>query len=430
MDADIIRTTIFLLILLLLGTFFSAAEMAFSALNRARLKSIVDSGTKRAALALKLTDRFDELLSTMLICNNLVAITTATVAAVLFVRLFPNYGAYISTAVVSVVVIVFTDIFPKSLAKEAPESVAIFCAPVAFFFMTLLKPINVLLSKWKAHLSRAFVSRTKEDEDTERGYGNQALLYMVEEAEQDGTINEEDSLLISNAIEFNDLKAEDILTPRVNIIGIPAGSTIDEAAEIFMESGYSRLPVYDESIDNITGVIHIRDFIKCVGHNHQALDSIITPAVYTVMSAKVTELFKLLQKKKSHMAVVTDEYGGTEGIVTMENILEQLVGEIWDENDEVIEEFTPQPDGSHKVLCVAAIEKMFEYFDLEEESEVSTVSGWIMDQLGRTPEEGDTFTYDKLHVTVTKADQRRAEECVITVLPEVEDDNSDGSFGV
>ena len=413
MDAEVIQTIIFLIVLLMIGTFFSAAEMAFSALNRARLKSMVDGGTKRAALALKLTDRFDELLSAMLICNNLVAITTATVAAVLFIRLFPDYGAYISTAVVSVVVIVFTDIFPKALAKEAPESVAIFCAPAAFFLMTILKPINVILAKWKSHLSRVFMSRAKEDE--ERGYGNQALLYMVEEAEQDGTINEEDSLLISNAIEFNDLKAEDILTPRVNIIGIPAGSTIDEAAEIFMESGYSRLPVYDESIDNITGVIHIRDFIKCVGHNHQSLDSIITPTVYTVMSAKITELFKLLQKKKSHMAVVTDEYGGTEGIVTMENILEQLVGEIWDENDEVIEEFTPQPNGSYKVLCAAAIEKMFEYFDMEEESEVSTVSGWIMDQLGRTPEEGDTFTYKKLDVTVTKADHRRAEECIIAV---------------
>jgi len=418
MDAELIRTTIFLIALLMMGAFFSAAEMAFSALNRARLKSIVDSGTKgrRAALALKLTDRFDDLLSAMLICNNLVAITTATVATVLFIRLFPIYGAYISTVVVSAVVIVFGDIFPKTLAKEAPESVAIFCAPVAFFIMTLLKPINMILGKWKSHLSRVFMSRTKEDEDIERGYGNQALLYMVEEAEQDGTINEEDSLLISNAIEFHDLKAEDILTPRVNIIGIPAGSTIDEAAGIFMASGYSRLPVYDESIDNITGIIHIRDFIKCVGHNHQSLDSIITPAVYTVMSAKITELFKLLQKKKSHMAVVTDEHGGTEGIVTVEDILEQLVGEIWDESDEVIEEFIPLPNGSHKVLCAADIEKMLEYFDMEEETEVSTVSGWIMDQLGRTPEQGDTFTYKQLHVTVTKADHRRAEECIIKVV--------------
>ena len=419
MDTDTILTVIFLITLLIIGTFFSAAEMAFSALNRARLKSIAEgSNSKRAALALRLTDRFDELLSAMLICNNLVAITTATVAAVLFIRLFPTYGAYISTAVVSVIVIVFTDIFPKALAKEAPESTAIFVAPAALFLMTILKPINALLAKWKAHLSRAFMNRKKEDEDAERGYGSQALLYMVEEAEQEGTINEEDSLLISNAIEFNDLKAEDILTPRVNVVGIPKGSTIDEAAGIFMESGYSRLPVYDESIDNIIGVVHIRDFIRCVGHNHESLDSIITPAVYTVISAKVTELFKLLQKKKSHMAIVTDEYGGTEGIVTMENILEQLVGDIWDENDEVIEEFTPQANNSYKVLCTADIDKMFEYFDMEEESDVSTVSGWIMDRLGRTPEEGDTFTYEKLHVTVTKADQRRAEECIITVLPE------------
>jgi len=416
MNADIIMTIIFLFILLIVGTFFSAAEMAFSALNRARLKSMLDGGNKRAALALKLSDRFDELLSTMLICNNLVAITAATVAAVLFVRLIPEYGAYISTAVMSIIVIVFTDIFPKTIAKEAPESTAIFCAPAALLLMTLLKPINMILSKWKAHLSRVFMSKAKEDEDTERGFRGQALLYMVEEAEQEGAINEEDSLLISNAIEFNDLKAEDILTPRVNIIGISKESSIDETAEIFMESGFSRLPVYDESLDNITGVVHIRDFIKCVGHNHQSLDSIITPAVYTVISAKVTDLFKLLQKKKSHMAIVTDEYGGTEGIVTMEDILEQLVGDIWDENDEVIEEFTPVGDDGYKVLCTTDIDKMFEFFDMDEESDVSTVSGWIMDMLGRTPEEGDTFTYEKLEVTVTKADGRIADECIIRVL--------------
>jgi len=406
--------------LLLLGTFFSASEMAFSALNRARLKSMLDNGNKGAARALKLSDRFDELLSTLLICNNLVAIAAATIAAVLFVQLIPEYGALVSTVVVSVVVIVFTDIFPKTIAKEAPENTAIFCAPMVHFFMMILKPVNFILSKWKAGINRAFTSKSKEDEEAERGFQGQALLYMVEEAEQEGAISEEDSLLISNAIEFNDLKAEDILTPRVNIIGISKDSSIDSTAEKFMESGYSRLPVYDESLDNITGVVHIRDFIKCVGHNHQSLDSIITPALYTVTSAKVTELFKLLQKKKSHMAIVTDEYGGTEGIVTMEDILEQLVGEIWDENDEVIEEFTPtgEHDYSYKVLCTTDIEKMFEFFDMDEKPDVSTVSGWIMDQLGRTPEVGDTFTYEKLKVTVTKADQRRAEECIITVMPE------------
>ena len=419
MIGDIILTIILLVILLMMGTFFSASEMAFSALNRARLKSMLDNGNKGAARALKLSDRFDELLSTLLICNNLVAITTATIAAVLFVQLIPEYGALISTVVVSIIVIVFTDIFPKTIAKESPEATAIFCAPIVHFFMTILKPVNIILSKWKSGISRAFTNKSKEDEEAERGFQGQALLYMVEEAEQEGAISEEDSLLISNAIEFNDLKAEDILTPRVNIIGISKNSSIDSTAEKFMESGYSRLPVYDESLDNITGVVHIRDFIKCVGNNHQSLDSIITPALYTVTSAKVTELFKLLQKKKSHMAIVTDEYGGTEGIVTMEDILEQLVGDIWDENDEVIEEFTPtgEHDYSYKVLCTTDIDKMFQFFDMDAESEVSTVSGWIMDQLGRTPEEGDSFIYEKLKVTVTKADQRRAEECIITVMP-------------
>ncbi|MCL2600904.1 MAG: hemolysin family protein [Treponema sp.] len=415
MDLDIVYTIIVLLVLLLMGTFFSATEMAFASLNRARIKHMAETGDRRARLVLKLYERFDELISTLLICNNAVALTTATVSAFLFVRLIGEAGPFVSTVVITIIVVVFTDDLPKSIAKQTPEKVALFSSPVLRLLMLIFKPINFLLVKWKAKISNRFISKKDESGGEERGFRGEELLYVVEEAEQDGTITEEDSLRISNAIEFNDLLAEDILTPRVNIVGIPKGSSIEDMANIFLESGYSRLPVYEETIDNIVGVVHIRDFLKCTVDETKSLDDIMALAVYTTLGTPVPELFKLLQKKTGLMAIVADEYGGTEGLVTMEDILEQLVGDIWDENDEIIEEFLSMGNNRHKIICTADIYKMYEYFDLEGESESSTVGGWIIDMLKKIPQKGDSFTYKNLTVTVTKADQKRAVECIVEV---------------
>jgi len=415
MDLDTIFTLIVLIVLLIMGTFFSAAEMAFASLNRARIKHMAENGDKRAKLVLKLYERFDELISTLLICNNGVALTTATVSAFLFVRLIGEAGPIVSTIVITIIVVVFTDDLPKSMAKQTPEKVALFAAPILRLLVLVLKPINFLMVKWKAKISAKFISKKKDDPNGEeqRGFRGEELLYVVEEAEQEGTITEEDSLRISNAIEFNDLLAEDILTPRVNIIGISKNSSVEDMANIFLESGYSRLPVYDETIDNIVGVVHIRDFLKCTINETTSLDDIMAPVVYTTLGTPVPELFKLLQKEKNHMAIVADEYGGTEGLVAMEDILEQLVGDIWDENDEIVEEFVALGNNRHKVICTAAIDKMYEYFDLEGESESSTVGGWIIDMLKQIPKKGDTFAYHNLTVTVTKADQKRAVECIV-----------------
>jgi len=420
MDMDTIFTAIVLLILLVLGTFFSAAEMAFASLNRARIKHMAENGDKRAKLVLKLYERFDELISTLLICNNGVALSTATVSAFLFLRIMGEAGPVVSTVVITIVVVVFTDDFPKSLSKQIPEKVALFSAPFLRVLITLLKPFNFLLVKLKAHLSNKFISKYKRDESggEERGFRGEELLYVVEEAEQDGTITEEDSLRISNAIEFNDLLAEDILTPRVNIVGIPKGSDTKAMAKIFLDSGYSRLPVYEDSIDNIVGVVHIRDFLKCTINDKMSMEDIMAPVMYTTLGTPAPELFKMLQKEKSHMAIVADEYGGTEGLVAMEDILEQLVGDIWDENDEIVEAFVPLGNNRHKVICTAAIDKMYEYFDMEGESESSTVGGWIIDMLKQIPKKGDSFTYENLTVTVTKADQKRAVECLVEVAPD------------
>jgi len=428
MDPDIFLNLVLvgvLLILLTMGTFFSAAEMAFASLRRPRVKAISESGGKRGKRATLVVDlhenNFDGVVSTLLICNNLVAIVSTTVSVALFIRLIgEEWGYLISTVIISAVVIVLTDIFPKSLSKEQPENVAIVCVPFVWGLVRLLRPLTWGVIKMKDKLSAKFVSNEEEQNEENQGIVGQELIFMVEEAEKDGAINEDDSLLITNAIEFNDVLAWDIITPRVNITSIPITATVEEVAHAFSVEGHSRMPVYEDSLDRIKGIVHIRDFLRCMtplaeGEKPVTLADVISPAVFTVTNARVTDVMHLMKKEKAQMVIVADEYGGTEGLVTMEDILEQLVGDIWDENDEIIEEFKQIGENKHLILCTALVTKMFEYFDIEAESESNTVCGWIMDELRRVPEVGDSFTFDKLTITITKTDGRRAEECVVEV---------------
>jgi len=430
MDSDVVVNFISitgLIILFLLGIYFSGTEMAFASLNRARLKNISENGGRRGKRAAQVADiyenRFDEVISTLLICNNLVAIAAATVSVALFVRLIGEWGYLFSTVVISAIVIVLTDIFPKSVSKQNPEKVMLSSVSFLLFLMIILKPINKGIVKMKNRLTASFVSEDEEKTaEEEQAQFEQEMIFMVEEAEKEGSINEEDSLLITNAIEFNELSAWDIITPRVEVVSIPITADRDHVSQQFLESGYSRIPVYEDSLDNIKGVIHIRDYLRHLAADAATLElkDILTPAIFTVTSARVKDLLKLMKKEKSHIAIVTDEYGGTEGIVTMDDILERLVGDIWDEHDEVIEEFKDLGHNKHKILCTAYVDDMFEYFDIKAESESNTVGGWIMDMLRRIPEKGDVFDYENLRVRVTKADQRRALECIVEVIVEDE----------
>ena len=427
MDADInfiSISLITLIILLVAGTFFSAAEMAFSSLSRARIKSMEEAGGKdgrRAGIVAEMYEHhFDSVISTLLICNNTVAIATATVSVALFVRLIGEWGYLFSTLVISAVIVVFTDVFPKSMAKQQPEQIALFCAPTVRFLMLLLKPVNFVVLKLKNSMSKDPTENDADLSEEEQSLREQELIFMVEEAEKEGAIDIDDSTLITNAITFNDLAAWDIITPRVDIVSVPLGANVETIAETFLKNGYSRLPVYEDSLDNIKGVINLRDFLKCMvpigAEMPPAWEDVITRAVFTVTNAPITDLLKLLKDEKSHMAIVTDEYGGTEGLVTMDDILERLVGDIWDEADEVIDEFVDLGENMYQVLCTAYIDDMFDFFGLKAESDSNTVGGWIMDTLRRIPQKGDTFTFENLTVTVTKADERRAKECKIEIL--------------
>lgn len=411
-----------LLATLILGVYFSAAEMAFSSLSRARINSMADGETEQALRAQQVTTlyetRFDEVISTLLICNNTVAITSATISVSLFVQLIGEWGYLISTVVISAIVIVFTDIFPKSLSKENPEKVAMFSYPMLIILMGLLKPINWLIFKFKNMFNKKGETVNEVLNADEQELREQELIFMAQEAQKDGAIDVEDTELITNAIEFNDISVWDIITPRVDIICIAHNATTKEVMDRFLEAEYSRMIVYEESLDMIRGVVHLRDFLRVLASDDLTLSDVIKPAVYTVTSAKISDVLQLFKKEHTHLAVVIDEYGGTEGIVTMDDILERLVGDIWDEHDEVVEEFLEVSPGEYRILCTSYIADLFDFFGIKKESSSSTVGGWIMDELRRTPEEGDVFEFEGLVVSVTKTENLRAVECLIARLEE------------
>ena len=408
-----------LVILVILSAFFSATETAFTSLNRIRLKSRADSGNKRAALALRIAEDYDKLLSTNLIGNNIVNISASTVGTVLFTKLFLDYGPLVSTVVLTVVILVFGEISPKSMAKENAEAFAMFAAPIMRVLMTVLTPVNYLFAQWKKLLSRIF--RKSEEE----GITEEELITMVDQAENEGGLDQHEGQLIRSAIEFNDLEVEEILTPRVDIVAAEDTATMDEIAAIFAENGYSRLPIYHDTIDNIIGVIHEKDFHAARYHGQEDVSAIVSNVLYTTGSTKISDLLRILQRAKAHMVIVVDEYGGTEGLCTLEDIVEELVGEIWDELDEVIEEFKKQSDGSYLISCNANLTDLYDLFSIKGERDCTTVSGWVMEEIGRVPEEGDHFVCENLDVTVTRVDHRRVLEIRVVVLPQEDTGDKD-----
>lgn len=416
---DSLSRIIILVVLVILSAFFSATETAFFAANKIRLKSLAGDGNKRAKKALRISDKSDSLLSTILIGNNLVNIAATAIATTMFIDFFngnADLGSTVATVVITVVVLMFGEITPKGLAKNMPERFAMFAAPAISVCMVIFKPINLFIALWQKLVYKIF----KVEED--RGVTEEELITMVEEAHQDGEIDQNESELIRNAIEFDDIEVEDIYTSRVDLVAIDIDDSIEEIAEQF-ESGFSRLPVYRDTIDNIIGILNQKDF-AVMRKTQQTLSSVMTEPIFVVPSMKISELLRTLQSKKSHMAIILDEFGGTVGIVTLEDILEELVGEIWDEHDTVVEPFVQITDKKYKVRSTADLDDMFALFDMEEDIDHSTVGGWVVEEFGKIPRVGDEFTFGPLHVCVSKRDPRRVTEVIVTKLfePDPEDE--------
>lgn len=405
------NTPIYIIImaaLVLMSAYFSATETAFSSLNKTRLR-LMSEKSKKAALALRLSENYDNLISSILIGNNIVNISLSSIGTVFFIDKFGDIGATLSTVIITVMVLIFGEVCPKSIAKDMPESFAAFSAPIIRFFVWILSPINFLFSLLKKGLSKML--RVKDGEKTSQ----EELIMMVEEVTEEGTLNSEESLLVQNAIEFSDLKAEDILTHRVAIEAFPIDAPKQEIAQAFSESKYSRLLVYEESIDNIVGVVHQKDFYTGTGVTKKDIRDIMTPPIFILPSKKIDELLRLLQKNKSHVAVVLDEYGGTYGLVTMEDILEELVGDIWDEHDEVTENYRSVGENKFRVNCAMTVDDFCAQFDVEIETETISLSGWVTEQLSKIPDVGDSFDYLNLSIRVIDTESHRVSEVEVVV---------------
>ena len=400
-----------LVILVAFSAFFSASETAFSSLNQIRLKSRADDGDRTAARVLAMSEQYDKLLSTILIGNNIVNIAAASIGTIIFTKMLgAERGATVSTMVLTVVVLIFGEVTPKSLAKEMPETIATAVAPVLSLLMLVLTPLTWLFTQWKRLLNH-FVHSSESDTITEG-----ELMTMVSEAENDGELTDRESELIRSAIEFDDVEVEEILTPRVDVVAVADDISLEELAQTFAESGYSRLPVYHGTIDNIIGVVHEKDFYIARLKKATKIDDLVAPTLYTTGSTQISQLLRTLREQHHHMAVVVDEYGGTEGIITLEDILEELVGEIWDEHDEVTEDFRKQSDGSWLVSGSASVDDLFETLDLPEDEDIdsNTVNGLVQEKTCHLPKVGDHFSLGEYDGVVTRTARRRVTEVRLT----------------
>jgi putative hemolysin len=422
MDDGSMTLWVALVILVGFSAFFSASETAFSSLNQIRLKSRAEDGDSSAARVLAMAEQYDKLLSTILIGNNIVNIAAASIGTILFTQMLgAERGATMSTIVLTIIVLIFGEVTPKSLAKEMPEKVATAVSPFLVLLMALMTPLTWLFTQWKKLLGH-FVHSGEADTITEG-----ELMTMVSEAENDGELTDRESELIRSAIEFDDVEVEEILTPRVDVVAVEDDIPLEELAQTFAESGYSRLPVYHGTIDNIIGVVHEKDFYIARLKKATKIDDLVVPTLYTTGSTQISQLLRTLREQHHHLAVVVDEYGGTEGIITLEDILEELVGEIWDEHDEVTEDFRKQSDGSWLVSGSASVDDLYEELDLPEEEDIdsNTVNGLVQEKTCHLPKVGDRFTLGKYDGVVTRTAKRRVTEVRLTPAAPAEDAEKD-----
>ena len=402
---------IIIVVCVIFSAYFSATETAFLTFNRIRLKNLAEKGNKRAGLVLKLSDNYDTLLTTILIGNNIVNTLSAALCTLVFVDLLKgnqDLATTVSTIVITLAVLIFGEISPKSMAKRSPESFVMFSAPIINILLVIFYPLSFLFKHWQNLLAKLFKS------DDDKGMTEEELVSIIEEAEESGDIDESESTLIKSAIEFNDLEVGDIFTPRIDITALPIDADREAVEKQFSESGYSRIPVYDGDLDNIVGILYHKDYYMTDFDKSKSISEILKPVIFVTTTQKINDVLKDLQEKQLHLAIVTDEYGSTAGIVTLEDIIEEIVGEIWDEHDERIDEIKEIGEKEYIISGKANLEKVFDMFDIEDEPKVLTVNGWAMTILGRIPAEGDRFEENGLSVEVLKMNGRRIENLHIT----------------
>lgn len=407
--------------LLFCAAFFAVAETAFASSSRSKLKAAADRGEAGAESALYVLDNFDRAITTLLICTNIVHISAAAIVTVAVTKRWGLSAVSLSTVITTIVVFFAGEMLPKSIAKKYSERFAKRCAAPTRFFMKLFAPLSALLT----FLGQSAAKLTKGD--AQISVTEDELYDIIEDMTEEGTLDEEQGDLISSALQFGDVTVESVLTPRVDVAAIDISDSPEEILDFIKTQNHSRLPVYEGSIDNIIGVLQIRRYIKAYLRQKNALDirALLDEVFFIHQSANIDELLPIMSKRRLNMAVVTDNYGGTLGIVTVEDILEQLVGEIWDEDDVVEETITDTEDGciADADMSVSDVLEHMDYEDPEEDEElVNTLMGeWAYEQFTAIPSVGDSFRYHRLEVVVEEMEHNRILKLRVRLLPETEE---------
>lgn len=413
MDSSLIPKLILVLAMMVFSALFSGTETAYSTVNKLRLKNYEAQGNKKAGKALKLANRFDDVLTAVLIGNNIVNIGTSSVATVIFCDIFGDSGAAISTAVVTVLVLIFCEVLPKSYAKKNAEKIALFFAVPLSILVLIFKPFVVALNKLSSLFKGDDAPTVTEDE----------LKYMIDEIEEEGVIEEQESELMKNALDFDDITVNEILIPRVKVVGIELSESIDEIKRIFNTEMYSRLPVYEKSLDNIVGIITNKTFFKMLGQGKRDIAQIIQEVPHIADTNLISEAMRFMQRSKVHLAVVTDQYGGTKGIVTLEDIIEELVGEIYDEEDEIVTNIHKLDTNRYEVLGDTNIYDFAEMLGISEDefdTEYTTIGGWVTDIMGHIPESGETVETGRFSIAAVDVDEIKVEKLIIEIIKDSE----------
>lgn len=405
-----------LFVLLVLSAFFGVAETSYSTANKLRLKSMAEDGNAAAKRVLKMNDNYDKFISTVLVGNNIVNISSASIATLLFVRLLPEEtAAAVSTVVMTAIILVFCETLPKSIAKTHAEKMAMAISPIVAFFAIIFSPIVFILVK--------IINLTGKKKDSEGPTVTEnELKYIIESIEEEGILEEGESELVQSALDFDETAAQEIMTPRSNVVAINIDDDMDIILQKIIHEGYTRMPVYKDNIDNIIGVINTKDILTRLATGRRVvLKYLVRPVTFAYVTMNISPLLTELRQNKTHLAVVVDDYGSTKGIVTMEDILEELVGEIWDEYDEIVKEIIPVGDRVYEVSSNTNVEDLFEYLDVDSrnfECDYNTAGGWALDVFERIPKAGESFVYKNLLVTILEADEQRVLKLKIEITNE------------
>ncbi len=413
----VLTYSIIIFVLILISAFCSCSETAFSCASTIRLKRWANEGNKRAKRALKIAENFDKTLTAILILNNIVNLGCSALATVLCIDLFGDYGAAIATGATTLLVLTLGEIIPKCFGKEKADSVAVaFSMPLKIIIFILTPLIYLFLYVKKFAL---FIFRIKSDESV---VTEDELKYIVESIEEQGVLEQQESEMVRSVLDFDETSVEKILTPRVDVEGIDIESTAEEILSTVKAQRYSRIPVYEESIDNIIGILHTWDYLEAVatGKNPQ-LKNLITPPHFIFKTQNLSSVLSEFRREKLHIAIVTDEYGGTLGIVTMEDLLEEIVGEIWDEDEEIETDCQKLYENCYRVSGDMELSELFRLFNIrvtDEETDSNTVGGFIFESLGTIAKSGDFFFYKGLKITVESVTDRRVDFATVKLQEE------------